>query len=282
MNGKVKVLTSGFLTTIQDEGRFGFSKYGVPKSGAMDQLSYHYANLLLNNDPNAACVEWVLQPPTLQFFESCTIVLSGAIIDAFLNDKKIEMYRCVHVHKNDVLKFNFCKTGIYGYVGIKGGFLSKEILTSRSYYKTVTDKFLIAKGDEINYPKTSHENNSLAQIVPPSFNETYRLKCYKGPEFGKLTIEQQKRIINSSFTVSNTSNRMAIQLEERVLNDLDSILTSGVLPGTVQLTPSGKLIVLMRDCQTTGGYPRVLQLTEDSINKIAQKRMGENVLFDVI
>jgi allophanate hydrolase subunit 2 len=68
-------------------------------------------------------------------------------------------------------------------------------------------------------------------------------------------------------------------LEESLENTVKSILTSGVLPGTVQLTPSGKLIVLMRDCQVTGGYPRVLQVSEKGINRLAQKTTGDTIEF---
>ena len=70
---------------------------------------------------------------------------------------------------------------------------------------------------------------------------------------------------------------MAYQLEPLFQNSLEPILTSPVLPGTIQLTPSGQLIVLMRDCQTTGGYPRVLQLTEKSINILSQKTTGNDL-----
>jgi allophanate hydrolase subunit 2 len=68
-------------------------------------------------------------------------------------------------------------------------------------------------------------------------------------------------------------------LNETIPNTLPSILTSAVLPGTVQLTPSGKLIILMRDCQVTGGYPRVLQVSEESINRLSQKITGDKIQF---
>jgi len=73
---------------------------------------------------------------------------------------------------------------------------------------------------------------------------------------------------------------MAYQLNERIENNLKPIITSLVLPGTVQLTPSGQLIVLMRDCQTTGGYPRVLQLCEKSISILSQKFTGNTIHFE--
>ncbi len=91
---------------------------------------------------------------------------------------------------------------------------------------------------------------------------------------------KQKGVFNSTeFAISTNNSRMGYQLNELLENDFSSMLTSAVLPGTVQLTPSGKLIVLMRDCQVTGGYPRVLQLTEKSINSLAQKTTGDSFRF---
>ena len=75
---------------------------------------------------------------------------------------------------------------------------------------------------------------------------------------------------------------MAYQLKERLINELPSILSSAVLPGTVQLTSSGMLMILMRDCQTTGGYPRILQLSEKSINHLSQKAQNEHIRFDLV
>ncbi|WP_108809394.1 biotin-dependent carboxyltransferase family protein [Aquimarina spinulae] len=283
MIADVEIVKPGLSTTIQDEGRFGFSKYGVPKSGAMDQVSFGFANLILGNPKNSACIEWTIQPPVLKFHEETTIVLTGGETDAFLNDKKIEMYREIRVLKNDILKVNFCKKGIYGYVGIKGGFFSEEVLCSRSFYKSITPRFRLDKNDKIPYQSSSDYRDHFSTISPPLFlGNSNELEVYKGPEFDMLNDAQKSKVLESVFTISNTINRMAIQLEEKIPNILSSIITSPVLPGTIQLTPSGSLIVLMRDCQTTGGYPRVLQLTETAINHIAQKRMKEKCSFKLI
>src|SRR5690606_9695498 len=95
----------------------------------------------------------------------------------------------------------------------------------------------------------------------------------KGPEFERLS-EQQMIALKQEFTIG-VNDRMGYRLKELIPNQMESMLSSPILPGTVQLTPSGKLIILMRDCQTTGGYPRVLRLNEDDINILAQERSGE-------
>ncbi|WP_271782686.1 biotin-dependent carboxyltransferase family protein [Aquimarina algiphila] len=283
MTGGVKILKAGFFTTIQDGGRFGFSKYGVPRSGAMDKLSYGLANSLLGNDKNAACIEWAFQPPVLHFFENTEIVLTGAEADAFLNDLKIDMYKKIRIVKDDILRFNFCRKGVYGYVGIRKGFSTPMILKSKSFYKSITSDYRLENDAILPYKINNIFERQLSTIsIPILFDSTQKLEVYKGPEFDYLSKDQHSFLFDNLFTISNTINRMAIQLEEKLYNDLPSMLTSPVLPGTVQLTPSGTLIILMRDCQTTGGYPRVLQLSEMSINIIAQKRMKERCSFKLI
>ncbi|WP_109436512.1 biotin-dependent carboxyltransferase family protein [Aquimarina sp. AU119] len=283
MTGGVKILKAGFFTTIQDGGRFGFSKYGVPRSGAMDKLSYGLANSLLGNDKNSACIEWTFQPPVLHFFENTEIVLTGAEADAFLNDLKIDMYKKIRIVKDDILKFKSCRKGVYGYVGISKGFSTPMILKSKSFYKSITSDYRLENDAILPYKINNIFERQLSTIsIPILFDSTQKLEVYKGPEFDHLSKDQQSFLFDNSFTISNTINRMAIQLEEKLYNDLPSMLTSPVLPGTVQLTPSGTLIILMRDCQTTGGYPRVLQLSEMSINIIAQKRMKERCSFKLI
>ena len=283
MMGSVKIVKPGFFSTIQDEGRFGFSEYGVPRSGAMDQKSFAYANSLLGNDKNSACIEWAFQAPFLQFSEPTIISLTGALVDAFLNDKKIKMYQQIQVQKEDILCIKFCKNKVYGYVGIKKGFLTPVTLKSRSYFKSITDDYMLRVNDEIPYQKNLVFKSQFSTISEPVFDKNLdTLQVYKGAEFDLLSSAQKATLLEGDFTISNSINRMAIQLEEKLHNTLPSIITSAVLPGTVQLTPSGKLIVLMRDCQTTGGYPRVLQLTEDAINTIAQKRMQEKCGFSLL
>lgn len=108
---------------------------------------------------------------------------------------------------------------------------------------------------------------------------TSEIGVFPGPEFYLLTEGEQEILRSRNFSIDKNNNRMAIQLQEIMGNTLKPIITGPVLPGSVQLTPSGKLIVLMRDCQTTGGYPRVMQLSETGMNKIAQKIMGDSVSF---
>ena len=107
------------------------------------------------------------------------------------------------------------------------------------------------------------------------------MDCFPGPEFHLLN-DDQKRQLTKPFRLSKSCNRIGVVLEEEISNDFPQQLSSGVIPGTVQLTPSGKLIVLMRDCQTTGGYPRILQLNDFSVNKLSQKFTDDYIRFSLV
>ncbi len=278
MNAIVEVISPGLYSTIQDLGRTGYGKYGVPKSGPMDLRSFLLANSILNNNENCAVIEWTIIPPVLRFHGDTIIAVTGAICTPFLNDIPCKMNHQINIKKGDVLTLKNVIGGVIGFVGIYKGFSTGVVLNSRSYYNNITEFVKLSKSDKLPFEKSIKYTPQYAALSAPIFwNETDIIYAYKGPEYCQLNEGQNQQLLNSEFIISKDRNRMAIPLDNDLKNDLPSMFSTPVLPGTVQLTPSGKLIVLMRDCQTTGGYPRILQLTTDSIDIIAQKRIGETI-----
>lgn len=275
----LKVLKPGLYLTIQDLGRFGHRDIGVPISGAMDVESVKKANLLLENDENAAVLEITMTGPTLQFEEPSYICLSGAHIAATLNNEPIENYKVVKVEKGDIVSYGRLEAGFRGYLAIKGGFQSEKLLNSRSQFYPVTKTSRVKDGDEIPYNFTVDYHPKISEVKIEEHFDRRTLKVYKGPEFSLLSDGQLTEIFTKIFTVSKENNRMAYQLAELIEGHSDSMLTSGTLPGTIQLTPAGRMIILMKDGQTTGGYPRILQLSEESISVLAQKKYGDELKF---
>ncbi|GAA4951302.1 biotin-dependent carboxyltransferase family protein [Algibacter agarivorans] len=279
----VKVLKSGFYSSIQDFGRIGFQDYGVPYSGVMDRYAASMVNALLGNNENEAVIEMTMTGVTLQFDCETLICLSGAYMSPKLNDLLIQNNKVTKVNKNDVLSFGKLESGFRCYLAILGGFETEMIMNSRSMYKGITPKYYLQKGGKLSvkrcsFSKTKHHARLK---IDNSYLKASIIHVFKGPEFDLLSGEQQERLLSNTFTISKENNRMAYQLKEPLGNNLDAIITSAVLPGTVQLTPSGKLIILMRDCQTTGGYPRVLQLKESAIDVLAQKFTDNTITFSL-
>lgn len=276
----LKVLQAGFYSTIQDLGRFGYRDIGVPVSGVMDSYSSQFANALLGNTKNAAIIEMTMIGGKFQFTEPTSIVVAGADMQPTVNSKLVEQHKVINIKKDDVLKCNVASNGFRTYIAVKGGFKTKKLLGSRSLYVPVTAQSYLHKNNELAYEPCVDANTSFSKIkFQKNYLETDVLEVYKGVEFEQLSKEQKHRLFSNCFTVSKNNNRMAYQLEPIIKNSLVPILSSPVLPGTVQLTPNGNLIVLMRDCQTTGGYPRVLQLTERAINTLAQKTFRNTLKF---
>lgn len=274
----IKILHPGLYTTIQDMGRFGYRNLGVPMGGTMDSISAGFANALVNNLKNDAVLEITMVGPKLVFMASTNLVITGAEMSAELNHIPILNYKVYPVQIGDILSFGKLKKGIRCYLAVTGGFQSEIILKSRSFYAGITPQGLLKKNDLIPF---KHQEISIRKqangIVNSkiSFYDINTLEVFKGPEFELFSSEEQKKILSTKLTVSNDNNRMGYRMEEVVVKHSKSIITSPVLPGTVQLLPSGKLIVLMKDAQTTGGYPRVFQLTVKSIAILAQKRVGD-------
>lgn len=277
----ITVLNPGIYCTIQDLGRIGFAHIGVPISGAMDLHSASIGNQLLNNNKSAAVLEIPFGGCKLQFEVALTICLTGADFNPTINGELRALNTVFKVPKGAILSFGSKKYGVRTYLCVLGGFDTETVLKSRSYYKGVTTSSYLQKGDalSIGFNEAIKQKSHAKIKVDAQHFLTNKISVTKGPEFYLLSKEQQEKLIVQIFTISNNNNRVGYQLKESLENNLKPILTSGVLPGTVQLTPSGKLIVLMRDCQVTGGYPRVLQLSDDAISKFGQKITGDEVRF---
>ena len=278
----IKFISSGLYSSIQDFGRFDFVDYGVPVSGAMDQQASKLANAILGNSENEAVLEFTLVGPTIQFLENTFICLSGAYLSPKLNNIEIPQNKAVKVKREDILSFGPRIYGVRTYLAVSGGYNLKKTLGSYSMFGGISDRKQLLKGDilKINMNRQMKKPTASVKVDVKYINDN-TLEVFKGPEFDLLSSTSQKKLLNQNFTISNKNNRMGYQLNENLSNTLNPIITSLVLPGTVQVTPSGKLIILMRDCQTTGGYPRILQLSEAAINKLAQKTTNDIIKFAI-
>lgn len=276
----IEVIKAGVFSSIQDQGRFGHRHIGVPLSGAMDARSANLANSLLDNTLNCAVLETTLLGPTLKFNLDTFVAVTGANCELLLNKKPIGLNTVIDIKKGDLLTVGKVVKGVRSYLAVSGGFRTEKILGSRSYYSSVTNLSRIHNGDILNIvqPKKDILNRSTIGVNSTLFNQNL-LSASKGPEFNLLDNQTQLSLFKLAFKILPQSNRMAYKFNHAGILKTQEIITSSVQPGTVQLTPSGELIILMRDCQTTGGYARVLQLNNSTINQISQMQANEKISF---
>jgi len=280
----IDVLSGGLFTTIQDLGRVGYRKYGVPVSGAMDDYSARLANRLVGNKRSNAVLEITFIGPVLRFTSSTEIAITGAGFSPTLNNQEVPLNTRLQIDKNSILKFGLPNYGLRAYLSVSGGLQTEKILGSYSYYRGITIKSSVETGDQLPIIEHTYAPERITSSVKikRSHFSNQQIEVFKGPEFDQLPKEYQERLLNTNVVVLAESNRMAYMLSGFENISAKEIITAPVRPGIVQLTPSGKCIVLARDAQTTGGYARVLQLTERGINALVQKKANEFIHFSLV
>ena len=275
----IKVIQPGLFTTIQDGGRHGYRNIGIPTSGFMDQESAWAANEIVDNDREESLIEITLKGPTLLFNNNCTISITGGDFNPLINGMPIKMYESINVKLGDTLKINNTKNGARCYLAISGGIDVKSIFGSKSFLSNITESYYLRKGDEIKI--SDNFNNKILKKNKLKFKLNRSMDVFKGPEFDLLSIKVKNILFENEFTIRSNS-RMAYNLDEKAQIGIKSIISSPVMPGSVQLTPSGKIIILHRDCQTIGGYPRILQLDTNSLNNLSQLKSNDKIKFSLI
>ena len=275
----LKVKDPGFYTSVQDLGRYGYRHMGVPPSGALDQAAAARVNHLLENEDSAALLEMTMHGAVLEFTEPTYFALSGALMEVLLNGEPIEEEQVYKVEQGDELDCRHIRQGLRAYMGVRGGLQTDKRLGSRSYFLAVTKARKLSAHEELPYKPCEAYEPRILKLSPARLYKEYKLEAFPGPEYDLLNQKQRELLFGKEFHLAKEHDRMACQLQENLPAHDIPMITSATLPGTVQITPSGKLIILLRDGQTTGGYPRILQLSERALNILAQKRFGDSVRF---
>lgn len=269
-------------TSIQDKGRFGYRNLGIPLSGVMDSRSADLANALVGNNLEAAVLECTVTGPVLYFETDAKIAIVGGGCAPKIQNVAVPLHKIVHVAAGSTLVMGRITNGLRTYIAVRGGIASACVLGSRSQYRGITSEEKIKKGVHLAVASEVSEHRRVGVSFSSTNFTSSVIKVDPGPEFGAVAPFFQKNPSEVSFTIASESNRMAILLDSTIRFSAEEIITAPVQPGTVQLTPSGQIIVLMRDAQTTGGYARILQLTATAIDVLAQKRPGEKIQFEVM
>ena len=278
--GKLTVISPGIHSSIQDEGRFGFRKYGIPQSGAMDIQALHKANRLVSNPENFPAIEVSVNHIKLQASQKTSFAATGASALVTINQKAVNMYSSYQLSAGDELSVELKNEGMYTYLGIGGLIQANQDFNSFSTYLMGgfggIDGGLLKKGDIIE----TEENNSFTKREENQYKhievDELEIRIMKGPEWFML----KDLPTRFSYKILPSSNRMGIRLSGPKLSvDGNEVISSAVIPGIIQLPGNGEPIILMNDCQTTGGYPRIGKVVDEDMGKLAQLRPGKKIRF---
>ena len=262
---RIRVIAPGFLTTVQDLGRFGHAHEGISASGAADALALRAANLLVGNAENAPALEITLTGPTLEFEAAATIALTGSDFDAGL-----PLWAPVDVVAGQTVKLNGTKSGARAYLAVRGGLHSTKVLGSASaHLLTGVGGKPLRAADVLNIGDNAvRKPRRPAQWFPISEREDTVL-CTDGPQASWF----QSEIYAAPYTVTEECNRMGIRLQGTAMaSPPGGMLTEGVPLGAIQVPADGQPIILFVEHQTTGGYPKPANVISADFWRLGQLR----------
>ena len=289
----ILIKKAGILDTLQDLGRTGFRKFGINPNGAMDKIAIRLINTLLGMPENETVLEMHFPAPELEFRKDTVFVIGGANLFPKVNNKKIDNWRIHRAKKGDILSLKKKTFGNRCYLAIKGGFkLEKWLNSSSTNLKAKVGGYMgrnLLKGDRLEFNQTKQECDpeqklKIARNILPFYSNSPTIRITAGAEYEYLTALSELQFLKEVFTVSRSSDRMGFRLDGPPLHLLDKkeIVSSAVSFGTIQLLPSGQIVLLMSDHQTTGGYPRVAHVIEQDLPLVAQLTSSDKINFQLI
>jgi antagonist of KipI len=285
---------AGFLTSVQDLGRTGFRQFGVSTSGALDPFALRMANLLVGNDEGAAGLEITLGGLQLRFEDERIVAWCGGEFDVQIGSRVLAAGHVAHLQAGDELKFGRAQIGCRCWLAISGGIDVPVVLGSRSTDlranfgglegRTLRDGDQLSLG-EFRQSETAATAGISSWTAPHDWaspaSRHPNLRFIRGVDRNRFNDVTIQRFTQHEFTVSPDSDRMGVRFDGSELKreDETDLISEAVAPGTIQVPPSGKPILLLGDCQTIGGYPKIAHVITVDLGIAAQLRAGDGVRF---
>lgn len=284
----ILIRNGGMLTTVQDTGRFGYQRFGVPVAGAVDVRSAGYANMLVGNRRDDAVLEVTMIGPQIEFTEDTCIAITGADISPLLGDAPLTMYCAVPVRRGDILRFGALRSGCRAYIAFAGGLDILPALGSRATYIKAKLGGLagrkLEKGDTIAFRAPTRDPAHLRrrQMAPEDFSQKEKtLRVILGPQDDCFTSNGIETFLGSPYTVTDKFDRMGCRLDGERIEHVSGgdIISDGLAFGAIQVPNSGTPIIMLADRQTTGGYTKIATVISVDIPLIAQSKAGDIIRF---
>lgn len=288
----IEIIQPGILSSVQDLGREGFRSLGVGVSGAMDRLALRVANTLVGNPDTAAGIETTFGGFLCQFTADCPFAVTGAVAEFFLDDLPIPAWTLIVARAGQVLEVGAPSIGMRSYIACAGGIDVPVVMGSRS-----TD----LKGDFGGYCGRALRQGDVLTLMPfaggclqaEEFGvstaaagigleeELTTVRMIPAAEWGDYSPAMQAQFLDTHWCLDQISNRVGYRLIGPALTSKvrKELLSHGILPGTIQLPPSGQPVVQMADANTCGGYPKLGVVIEADLSKLGQVQLGKKIRF---
>ncbi len=283
-----KVIKAGIFTTLQDKGRFSLSHLGVTQSGFMDEYASLAANKLLGNKLDTNLLEIAFANIELEATKSTCVAITGAYCDFYINDNLKQTWRTHHIKRGDRLKITKINQGQRVYLAVKNGFnILKEFGSNSTTIKESLggiDGKQIKNADILDFDefdkiveKRWHRENL------PIYEKELRLRVLLSYQEESFSREEKEKFFNSEFEITADFNRMACKLKGEAINSsLNGIVSEAIAFGSIQIPKDGQPIILLKERQTIGGYPKIGSVLSIDCFKLAQMKIGSKIRFEEI
>jgi biotin-dependent carboxylase-like uncharacterized protein len=269
------------IATLQDSGRRGFNKFGVPTSGAMDWYAYQAANSLLTNPPNSAVIELGLGEITFHALRNTVLSVTGAGYEVENYIWTFPLWTSFYVRAGWTVRVKKTSGGNWAYIAIAGGFDSPVIMNSRSTYLRGGIGSALKAGDILHSFAPAADLLTLAARDFPvnkfmPYSQTPIIKVVPAPQADWFTPEGIRTFYESEYTLSSSFDRMGYRLQGSPIEKAitQELISEGMTMGSIQIPADGQPIVMMADAPTAGGYPKIANVARASLPLLAQCEAG--------
>jgi biotin-dependent carboxylase-like uncharacterized protein len=279
----------GPQTTVQDAGRFGQGRYGIPPSGPIDRVAFVLANRLVGNADGTAALEFTLLGPRLTTDRACAVAVTGADAPVTVNDAPAPAWTTLTLAPGDVLKVGAARRGVRGYIAAAGGIAVPPALGSCATYLRgrlggVHGRAL--KRDDVlpvgNTPVP--RQRQVPERARPSWDDDTPVRVVLGPQDDRFTADGIAAFLGSAYEVLPQSDRMSARLNGARIAHVrgHDIVSDGIALGAVQVPGDGQPIVMLVDRQSTGGYTKIATVCSFDIRRVGQAKPGQRLRFTAI
>ena len=296
MTATLRVVAPGLHTTVQDVGRIGHQRFGIPVSGALDPVAMAAANLVVGNPRTTGVLEALYQGPTLEVAAECVRVavaglgagleIAGATPDEPV--RRVPALQSVRVPRGGRIKVMLGSGAISAVLAVEGGLDVPLVLGSQSTY--VRGGFgglggrALKAGDEIALKKADVGVRAEQRLSGLDFIPSRRVRVVLGPQEDYFTAAGLSTFLESAYRVAPAADRMGLRLEGPVIAHAKgyNIVSDGIAPGAIQVPGNGLPIILLADRQTTGGYPKIASVISADLPGLGRVGPGAEITFEAV
>jgi antagonist of KipI len=289
----LEILSPGALTSVQDLGRYGFGRFGVAPSGALDAFALRVANLLVGNRQDQACLELMLLGPRIRAITDIVVAVTGGNLQPCCNGQPIPMWRSQVLKRDDILSFKTPLSGFRAYIAVAGGIGVPLVMGSKS--TNLPSGFggyqgrQLKKGDTLRSQVTGSDlstaGRAFKSALIPQYSNRWTLRVVWGPQDGHFPPESRDLFLNASYKMSPESDRTGIRLQgpmiQRKAEIEESIISEGVVCGSIQIPGDGKPIIILGET-VTGGYRKIATVISADLPLLGQIKPGDEIQFKAV